>query len=140
MPVIMRIETPSGYGLYSGDTELKKAFNSILDEVVEETGISLDDLTDDDSLHPPPSYDLNLRWKNLYNDRQHLPWFFGFANMIQMKKWTINKRVRQLLHAYGYKLNYYSVPKRMFRAGELQAIFVKEKATLLHSMPVTMFD
>ena len=117
MPVVYRIETPDGTGIY----RKIPGFNRALWECGEDA---------DTNHHPGPSQDKGLRgvWDVMESTGAYSWYQFGFSSIRQLRKWTRSHQVRAKLAEYGFRVRKYHAPSGSFIRGEHQAIFIKRDA------------
>lgn len=119
--IIWRLEDEGGRGIYAYD---------YFDEATNYEKTGADGCAG--SPHPTPSNDPALGWYDIPDcDRDH--YHFGFATLSQMRQWVYKAVWRRKLSDMDILLNKYEVPAEFARRSNFQAVFWKDKATLIES-------
>lgn len=118
MQYVYRLETEDGLGVYNSGTVMR---------VQNELGL---DLYFNKSVHPNPYNDpgLSYAWERM---PEHDDWFFGFTDPEQMQQWFYSAEIRNALARRGVVMRKYEVDDKYFMASEHQAIFIRDKATVV---------
>lgn len=120
MPLVYRIEMPSGRGLYR-------------------CGLPCDDELEDDMRHPTPSDDAELwpYWKGMdYRERDQMR--FGYATIAQLKSWVYKKSWRKKIKDHGLVVSVYRA--RFVRVGSAQAVFRLKTAKKIGEIDILDLD
>lgn len=81
------------------------------------------------NVHPGPRGDSDLSWDFVGGTHR-----FGFASRKQLDKWF--KGFKRKLHEAGFVIRVFEAPDETTVIGERQAIFIKEEAKLVATLPV----
>lgn len=126
---VWRIEGPNGLGMYNI-----------------EKGTSIWTVSTDNSFdkewHPIPQHSKNLMKAKRRKShlREILDYHFGFTGKRQFLQWVYDPDWRHNLTKNGAVIKIYKVDKRLCLVDDHQVMFVKEKATLVKTLPVNVFD
>ena len=131
---LFRIETKQGRGMYR-DANGRGTFYSI----AEKLGYNLDNY-DSDEIHPSPFWEPNLNFRDVYEDDEEYDWRFGFGNVEQLLKWTLNSDMRDGLTKAGFVVNIYECEDKDIRVGNTQAIFIKKNVRFVCSGSVSNYN
>lgn len=111
-PLIYRIETCNGAGLYT---------SNILPSDNPYFPMSFDAINP--KIHPSPCMDQELNFRNLENKFDYK---FGFASLQQYFNWTISDSARLYLREKSFVLSCYT--SNIMHSSKYQCIFITEKS------------
>lgn len=131
MVTIYRVENAQGQGMYRND-------ESNSGEWLYAAGI-------DDAggpAHPAPWYDDDISdfWELCEEHRERHLYFFGFGSIESFMKWVWHPESRRVLRRWGFALVVYEVTAEYACVGEKQAVFRKDKATVVKRLEVDHLD
>lgn len=137
--ILFRVERANGDGMYRpGDGGCDSAFTEV---VYEWMGASLDRHNEFNEtlskFHALPSDDPKIYPIMCRVDSR--VYYFAFSSREQLDAWICVPEWKTALRAKGFAVSVYSVSKSCAAIGASQAVFIKERATLIERVDLTEF-